>query len=134
MLNLINLKKKRLILVNNRIKEINKNILNYNHNPSSTKEWNNSIYAYNRNILNNIPEAYQLSTKIIKSYFNLYNYILEKKLSTKIISRRLRKLTSSRIYVSGAEFKHTNNKVIISLFTYNKQKYNYVTMAKKKIY
>jgi hypothetical protein len=38
MLNLINLKKKRLILVNNRIKEINKNILNYNHNPSSTKE------------------------------------------------------------------------------------------------
>jgi len=79
-----------------------------------------------------MPESYQLSTRIIKSYFNLYNYTLEKKLSTKIISRRLRKLTSNRIYVSRAEFKHTNNKVIISLFTFNKQKYNYITKAKKK--
>jgi hypothetical protein len=132
MLNLINLKKNRLILPNNRIKNINKNSLIYSDNPSSTKEWNNSIYVYNKNILNNMPEAYILATKIIKSYFNLYNYILEKKLSTKIISRRLRKLTSNRIYVSKAEFKHTNNKVTISLFTFNKQKYNYITKAKKK--
>jgi hypothetical protein len=38
MLNLIKLKKNKLILPNNRIKAINKNILTYNNNPSSTKE------------------------------------------------------------------------------------------------
>jgi len=38
MLSLINLKKKRLLLPNNKIKEINKNILSYNNNPSSAKE------------------------------------------------------------------------------------------------
>lgn len=73
-----------------------------------------------------------MSTKIIKSYFNLYNYLLENKLSTKIISRRLKKLTSNKIYISKAEIKHTNNKIIISLFIFNKQKYNYITKAKIK--
>ena len=79
-----------------------------------------------------MPESNLLSFKIIKSYFNLYNYILEKKLSTKVISPRLKKLTSNRIYISKAEFKHTNNKVIISLFIFNKQKYNYIINANKK--
>jgi hypothetical protein len=132
MLNLFKLNKNMLILPNNRTKNIYKNNLTYNDNSSSTKEWNNSIYFYNKNNLNNIPEAYILSIRIIKSYFNLYNYIIEKKLSTKIISRRLRKFTSNRIYVSKAEIKHTNNKIIISLFIFNKQKYNYIIKARKK--
>lgn len=38
MLDLINLKKNKLILPNNKIKEIHKNALTYNDNPSSTKE------------------------------------------------------------------------------------------------
>jgi hypothetical protein len=82
--------------------------------------------------MNNTPKAHELSTSIIKSYFNLYNFILEEKLSTRTISRRLKKLTSNRIYISKAEFKHTNNKVVISLFIFNKQKYNYIIKARKK--
>jgi Mitochondrial ribosomal protein (VAR1) len=132
MLNILKLNLKKNRLFNIRMKEIDKNRLFYNDNPSSTKEWNNSIYVYNKNIVNNIPEAYSSSTRIIKSHFNLYNCMLEKRLSTKIISRRLKKLTSNRIYVSHAGFKHTNNKVIVSLFTFNKQKNNYITKAKKR--
>jgi hypothetical protein len=36
------------------------------------------------------------------------------------------------MYVSKSEFKHTNNKTIISIFIFNKQKYNYITKAKEK--
>jgi len=129
---MLNLIKNNLLISNNKIKDIKENFLIYKDNPSSTKEWNNSIYAYNKNIIRKMPESNLLSFKIIKSYFNLYNYILEKKLSTKVISPRLKKLTSNRIYISKAEFKHTNNKVIISLFIFNKQKYNYIINANKK--
>src|SRR5580692_10377213 len=39
--------------------------------------------------------------------------------------RRVRnnRFSANRIYISGAEMKHTNAKVIITLYTYNKQKY-----------
>jgi len=129
---MLNLTKNKLLVTNTKIRNINNNLLTYNDNPSSIKEWNNSIYSYNKNILNKIPESNLLSIKIIKSYFYLYNYILEKKLSTKVISRRLKKFTSNRIYISKAEFRHTNNKVIISLFIFNKQRSNYIMKAKKK--
>jgi hypothetical protein len=130
---MLNLTKNKLLIPNTKIKNTNNNnLLIYNDNPSSIKEWNNSIYVYNKNILNKIPESNLLSIKIIKSYFNLYNFILEKKLSTKIISRRLKKSTSNRIFVSKAKFKHTNNKVIISLFIFNKQRNNYIIKIRKK--
>src|SRR5271170_3375488 len=38
----------------------------------------------------------------------------------------------SIIKIVKAEFKHTNKKVIISLFIFNKQKYNFIIKAKKK--
>jgi len=57
---------------------------------------------------------------------------LEKKLSIRLTSNRLKRLSSNRVYISKAEFKHTSNKVIISLFIFNKQKYNYITKARKK--
>jgi Mitochondrial ribosomal protein (VAR1) len=129
---MLNLTNNKLLISNTKIRDINNNLLSSKDNPSSTKEWNNSIYVYNKNTLSKIPVLNLLSIEIIKSYFNLYNYILEKKLSTKIISRRLKKFTSNRIYVNKAEIKHTNNKVIISLFIFNKQKYNYITKARKK--
>ena len=40
----------------------------------------NSIYVYNKNGLNLIPNADTSAIKIIKSYFSLYNNKLERKL------------------------------------------------------
>jgi hypothetical protein len=45
---------------------------------------------------------------------------------------RLRKLSSNRIFISNGEFKHTNNKVTITLYIYNKQKNNYLLKLKKR--
>jgi len=94
------------------------------HHPAAVREWNNSIYVFNKNTLDLIPQATELATKLIKSYFNLYNLKLERKIRSNKLLRRLRKLSSNKIYVSNGEFKHTNNKVIITLYLFNRQKFN----------
>src|SRR6185437_11275407 len=45
---------------------------------------------------------------------------------------RLRRLSSNKIYVSNGEFKHTNNKIIVILYLFNRQKQNYILKLKKK--
>ena len=103
------------------------------HFPSSTREWINSIYVYNENSLNLIPNTTISAVKIIKGYFSLYNERIERKMRTKRLLLRFRRLSSNKIYVSNGEFKHTNNKVVINLYLFNRQKYNYM-LALKKLY
>lgn len=46
--------------------------------------------------------------------------------------RRFRKLSSHRTYVSNGELKHSNDKVIITLYTYNRQRYNYLSVMRSR--
>lgn len=92
------------------------------HFPSPIREWNNSIYVFNKNNLNLIPSTTKIVKNIIKNYFNLYNKRLEYKMRTKVLSRRLRRLSSNKFYISNGGFKHTNNKVCINLYIFNRQK------------
>jgi hypothetical protein len=41
-------------------------------------------------------------------------------------------LSSNKIYISNGEFKHTNHKVIITLYLFNRQKYNYIIAIRKQ--
>ena len=100
------------------------------HYPCSVREWNNSIYLYNKNNLNLIPTTTVSAMKIIKSFFSLYNKNLEKKIRTKRLLLRLRRLSSNRIYLSNGEFKHKNNSVLINIYLFNRQKYNYLSKLK----
>jgi hypothetical protein len=104
------------------------------HYPSAVREWNNSIYVFNKNAINLIPQATELVNKLIKSYFNLYNLKLERKIRSNRLLRRLRKLSSNKIYVSNGEFKHTNNKVVITLYLFNRQKFNIDKKIRKSFY
>jgi len=56
---------------------------------------------------------------------------MEKKLRTKRLPRKYRKQSSYKIYISNGEFKHTNNKVIINLYMFNRQRNIYLTIIKK---
>ena len=104
------------------------------HYPSAVREWNNSIYVFNKNAINLLPQATELVNKLIKSYFNLYNLKLERKIRSNRLLRRLRKLSSNKIYVSNGEFKHTNNKVVITLYLFNRQKFNIDKKIRKGFY
>ena len=115
-------------------KKINSQEKHNKHYPSAVREWNNSIYAFNKNAINLIPQVTKLVTKLIKSYFNLYNLKLERKIRSNRLLRRLRKLSSNKIYVSDGEFKHTNNKVVITLYLFNRQKFNLDKKIRKGFY
>ncbi len=57
---------------------------------------------------------------MIKNYFNLYfNGIFLKK--NKNFSNK-RKSSFNKIHVSNAEIKHTNNKALITVYVYNREK------------
>lgn len=128
MLNLFNLKQKSKTIKNS---SQNVDIKSVKHFPSPVREWNNSIYVYNNNSINVIPSLTVSVTNIIKSYFDLYNKGLENKMRTKYIKLRLRKLSSNKIYISKGTFKHTNNKVMVNLYVFNRQKTNYLLVLKK---
>ena len=104
--------------------------IKFKHFPSSVREWNNSIYVYNKNTLNLIPSTTVSAMKIIKSFFSVYNKSLEKILRSKRLLLRLRRLSSNRIYLSRGEFKHTNNIADISIYIFNRQKHNYLSKFK----
>lgn len=50
---------------------------------------------------------------------------------TKRLLLRLRRLSLNKIFVSNGEFKHTNNKVTITLYIFNRQKRSYLNRMKK---
>lgn len=108
------------------------NIDTIKHFPSSIRNWDNSIFSFNKNALPLLPNISKLAIKIIRSYFYLYNKNIERKLRRKALALRFRKISTSRIFLSKGEFKHTNNKVIITLYIYNRQKNNYLLKLKKR--
>jgi len=102
------------------------------HFPSSTRYWDSSIFMYNNSALSLIPNISRLAINFIRNYFYLFNKKIESKIRRKKIYNRRRKLSINRIFLSKGEFKHTNNKVIITLYIYNKQKNNYLLKLKKR--
>lgn len=88
--------------------------------PPATKEWFNSIYAYNQNSIKNLSIADKTLSRLIRSYFNFY--FNKKVLKSRKIAMRFRRLSFKKIFISKAELKHTNSKVIITLYIYNEEK------------
>ncbi len=82
------------------------------------------MYVFNKNTLNLTPIINKTIFNLLKTYFNLYNEELE----VKYKRFRARRLSSHKIYISKGEFKHTNNKVTINMYIYNRQKINYLNI------
>jgi hypothetical protein len=88
--------------------------------PPTNQEWFNSIYVYNNTYTKNITIANKNLSKLIKSYFNLY--FSKKLLYSKRVLARFKKLAINKIFISKAELKHTNSKVIITLYIYDEER------------
>jgi len=70
--------------------------------------------------IKNISIAQKNLARLIKSYFNIY--FSKNLLSSKRILTRFRRLVVNKIFISKAELKHTNNKIIITLYIYNEER------------
>lgn len=96
--------------------------------PPASKEWKNSFYAFNSNKLKNLP-LYDLNVNsLIKNYFNLY--FNNKFLFSRYKPHSFRNLSFNKIYVSKAEIKHTNNKALLTVYVYNREKISILTKIK----
>lgn len=126
MLNLFKLNKKNS---NQSYIKVEKDRYYYKDFPISTREWSNSIYVFNKSTLGLITHTATCSIKLIKSYLSLYS----SKIAIKPRKfRRFRRFSNHKIYVGGAGFKHTNDKVIVTIYTYNREKFNYLYFLNKK--
>lgn len=88
--------------------------------PFSTKEWFTSIYSFNKSYTKSLIIKNGLVNILIKSYCNM----LLNKIKVLFKRRRAKKIrySANKIYTSRVEFKHTNSKISVTLFIYNKQK------------
>jgi len=123
---MLNIIKSKVKIVNKKKLKAKNLILNYKNYVPAIREWKNSIYTYNKDYLNLIPTASKLIIILIKSYFNSYNLKSENRLRKLILRNKLRKRSLNKIFLSDGEFKHTNDKVIITLYLYNRQKINFL--------
>ena len=130
MLNIIKLK-----LKNSYKKKVlnNQSYIFYNKDFIPTiRDWKNSIYVFNKNTLSIIPVASRFVNKLIKNYLNSYNLYLEYRLRKNRLRNKQRRLSTNKIFISNSEFKHTNDKISITLYIYNRQKFNYLLNLKKR--
>ena len=113
------------------------------HYPPATKEWFNSVYSYNKNYIKSLIVADKLVKNLFFLYFNLSSrYIIRfrKKFIRKFrrnfraLPKYILRYSADKTFVSRAEMKHSNEKIIITIFTYNKVK-NYLVkkILKKKL-
>jgi hypothetical protein len=141
------IKKTQTLKLNNTLNIFNKNINNNSkivpfntvinsvgenkYFPAVSKEWTNSVYYYNNNNIKNLP-AYDINiNKLILAYFNMYfkyDFIKKRK---RVMSYRSRRLSLKKIHISKSEIKHTNNKAILTIYTFNKEKLSLVKKVKK---
>lgn len=67
--------------------------------PAWSKEWRNSVYHYNSNLMKNFP-IYDINIfKIIKGYFNIY--FQPKFLKYRHVLNRKRRLSYNKIFLLG---------------------------------
>lgn len=99
------------------------------HYPPAAQEWFNSIYTYNKNLIKTLPVLDKNLMYLLKSYFNMG--ISHKLLRIKRKIDRLRRLSPRKVFVGKGEFKHTNSKVIITLYHYNTEKMFLIRKIKK---
>jgi hypothetical protein len=136
MLNLLNKKQTNTSYNNNIITNQDNN--NNNNNSQSNnqvmlaspswKEWNNSIYSYNKNYSKLLVHKDKLVNYLFRSYFNLTKKIFQ--LKRKRFNHK--RFSSNRIFLSNAEIKHTNTNVNITLFIFNKNK-NFMKYKLKRL-
>lgn len=99
--------------------------------PPAVVEWFNSTYSYNKNTSKLLPAAFKTTFKLAKSYLNLYCRKLEKKVGLRRLRGRFKRLSTNRILTSRPELKHTNDRVIVTIYVYNRQAKYYFNKIKR---
>jgi hypothetical protein len=97
------------------------------HYPPYITEWVNSVYYYNKSNVKLLPSFDVNVYNLIKSYFSFY-IIKQNNIKTKGWRIREKKSTVERLIAGKPSMKHTNDKVNITIYTYDKSTPKYTDM------
>lgn len=118
--------KKDYILFNKK----NNFVDNNKFHPSIIQEWNSSVYYYNKNAIKNLPVLNKTINRFIKNFFNL-TFILKNKILSTRRRIRLNRTSTNRVFISKALIKQRNDKLVVLLFSYNREKFVLLKKLKK---
>nr|YP_010692856.1 Ribosomal protein VAR1 [Periconia digitata]WCA44855.1 Ribosomal protein VAR1 [Periconia digitata] len=111
-------------IFNDNIKKISmnheyKNLIYY---PASTKEWFSSVYSYNKSFIKSLIVSDSILNRLLGAYANRV-----KNKVRKLKRRRNKKIrySANKLYLSKAELKHTNTKLVVLVYLFNKQKFTF---------
>jgi Mitochondrial ribosomal protein (VAR1) len=130
---IVNLKSNNLPVENKKVHFISEKKGNNKFTYANSKEWYNSIYNFKLEDVKHLPVIDNFIIKLIRSYFNMYSKMKQKKLGLRHHSKKKRKILGSKTWVSRAELKHTTDKVIINLYIYNRKNNFFLRKIKNHI-
>ena len=110
-------------------KKIEKTIGETRHFPPASKEWRNSVYAYNKNTVKTLPAKDKMANSLLRSYFNFVPISINNTKS-KRMRNLIRRSSTKKLFISRPEIKQTNSKVIITAYTADRERETYL----RKIY
>ena len=92
---------------------------NTGFSPLSTKEWNSSIYCFNKSSIKSLISKDFFLNILSKGYFNM----LAKKVKTFFKRRRDNKIrySANKLFISKPELQHTNSDISVSQSAFNKK-------------
>ena len=91
------------------------------HYTPAAQEWFNSVYAFNKNLVKDLPVNDINLFNILKAYFNLQ--LKKNYLKTKRIVNRFKRLATKRIFIGRGDIKHTFTNVIITFYVHNVERF-----------
>lgn len=131
------------------------------HYPTASQEWFNSIYTYNKNYIKSLPTLDKTLSILLEKYSNMWPEQKKYKKSTRLITKEIKnknlkgkeqyllkrrnnirsikllsynRLTPKKVFVGKGNLKHTSNKVIITLYTYDLSKIYLLKKMRRLIY
>jgi hypothetical protein len=110
-------------------KKIEKTIGETRHFPPASKEWKNSVYAYNKNTVKTLPAKDKMANSLLRSYFNFVPISINNTKS-KRMRNLIRRSSTKKLFISRPEIKQTNSKVIITAYTADRERETFL----RKIY
>ena len=106
-------------------KKIERKVRDTRHFAPANKEWNNSVYTFNKSYLYDMGAKHEITNNSIRVHFS-QTLLPERITKSKRMRDLLRRKSTRKLFVSRPEIKQTNDKAIVTVYLYDREKKEYL--------
>lgn len=106
-------------------KKINRKVRDTRHFAPANKEWNNSVYTFNKSYLYDMGAKHEITNNLIKVHFS-ETLIPERITKSRRMRDLLRRKSTKKLFVSRPEIKQSNDKAVVTVYLYDREKKEYL--------